>query len=133
MLLDVLDGGGTLETAANTPSLKAAIPLAPWDVMNVSDQIRVPTMIFGADGDTVAPVSQFARPAYDALTGVRDKAFVELRNADHFTFAAANTTVAKYGIAWLKRFVDNDTRYDQFLCPIPNDPGTVVFEGTCPL
>lgn len=50
-----MGGGGTLESAASTPSLKAAIPLAPWDTTNVSSQITVPTMIFGADGDTVAP------------------------------------------------------------------------------
>ncbi|MET8981392.1 alpha/beta hydrolase [Streptomyces sp. NPDC004539] len=128
-----MGGGGTLESAASTPSLKAAIPLAPWDLVNVSGQITVPTMIFGADGDTVAPVSTFALPAYNGLTNVRDKAFVELRGADHFTFANPNTTVAKYSIAWLKRFVDNDTRYDQFLCPTPNDPNTVVFLDTCPL
>ncbi|MER5448396.1 dienelactone hydrolase family protein [Streptomyces sp. NPDC002766] len=128
-----MGGGGTLESAAANPSLKAAIPLAPWDITNPGDQISVPTMIFGADGDTVAPVSTFTRPAYDALTNAHDKAFVELKGADHFTFASPNTTVAKYSISWLKRFVDNDTRYDQFLCPIPNDPNTVAFEGTCPL
>ncbi|MEU3612318.1 dienelactone hydrolase family protein [Streptomyces sp. NPDC006872] len=128
-----MGGGGTLESAASTPSLKAAIALAPWDVINPSSQIKVPTMIFGADGDTVAPVSTFALPAYNELTNVRNKAFVELRNADHFTFAVANTTVAEYSIAWLKRFIDNDTRYDQFLCPIPNDPNTVAFLNTCPL
>jgi dienelactone hydrolase len=128
-----MGGGGTLESAANTPSLKAAIPLAPWDVTNVGDQIKVPTMIFGADGDTVASVAQFALPAYNAITNAPDKAFINLKNADHFTFAEPNTTVAKYSIAWLKRFVDSDTRYNQFLCPAPNDPNTVDFQITCPV
>lgn len=128
-----MGGGGTLESAANTPSLKAAVPLAPWNTTNVSSRITVPTMIFGADGDTVAPVDTFALPAYNALTNVRDKAFIELKDADHFAFASPNTTVAMYGLSWLKRFVDDDTRYDQFLCPNPNDPNTVVFESTCPL
>ncbi|MFJ9244926.1 dienelactone hydrolase family protein [Streptomyces sp. NPDC101776] len=128
-----MGGGGTLESAANTPSLKAAIALTPWDITNPAGQITVPTMIFGADGDNVAPVSAFALPAYNALTNAHDKAFVELRNADHFTFASPNTTVAEYSIAWLKRFVDNDTRYDQFLCPTPSDPNTVAFLNTCPL
>lgn len=41
-----------------------------------------------------------------------DKAFVELKGADRFTFASASTTVAEYSVTWLKRFVDNDTRYD---------------------
>ncbi|WP_443066981.1 dienelactone hydrolase family protein [Streptomyces sp. NBC_01261] len=128
-----MGGGGTLESAASTPSLKAAIALAPWDIVNVGDQITVPTMIYGADGDTVAPVSTFTLPVYNALTNGRDKAFIEIRNADHFTFAGANTTVAKCSISWLKRFIDNDTRYDQFLCPTPNDPNTVAFQNTCPM
>ncbi|WNM33696.1 dienelactone hydrolase family protein [Streptomyces sp. Li-HN-5-11] len=128
-----MGGGGTLESASSSPSLKAAIPLAPWDLTNVSSTIRVPTMIFGADGDTVTSVSQFALPFYNGLTNAHDKAFVELRGADHFTFAKPNTTVAEYSIVWLKRFVDGDTRYDQFLCPTPNDPGTVAFKITCPL
>ncbi|MEW2116158.1 dienelactone hydrolase family protein [Streptomyces sp. NPDC005474] len=128
-----MGGGGTLESAAKTPSLKAAIPLAPWDTVNVGDKIKVPTMIFGADGDTVAPVDQFGLPTYNAMTSAPEKALVNLKNADHFTFAKANTTVAKYSIAWLKRFVDDDTRYNQFLCPTPNDPTTVAFLNTCPL
>ncbi|WP_416969448.1 alpha/beta hydrolase [Streptomyces sp. 4F14] len=128
-----MGGGGSLESAASTPALKAAIPLAPWDVVNVSDRITVPTLIFGADGDTVAPVSSFALPFYNGLTNTPEKAFVELRGADHFTFARPHTTIAKYGIAWLKRFVDEDTRYTQFLCPTPNDPATVAFLTTCPM
>ncbi|KFF95496.1 dienelactone hydrolase family protein [Streptomyces europaeiscabiei] len=128
-----MGGGGTLQSAASTPSLKAAIPLAPWDVTNVGDKVKVPTMIFGADGDRVASVDRFALPAYNAMTNAPEKAFVNLKNADHFTFAKANTTIAKYSVSWLKRFVDNDTRYDQFLCPAPNDPNTVAFLNTCPL
>ena len=128
-----MGGGGTLRSAASTPSLKAAIPLAPWDLINSSGRITVPTMIFGADGDTVAPVDSHALPFYNGLTNAHDKAFIELKNADHFAFAKPNTTVAEYSIAWLKRFVDDDTRFDQFLCPAPSDPDTVVFLDTCPL
>jgi hypothetical protein len=49
------------------------------------------------------------------------------------TFASPNTTVAEYSIVWLKRFVDNGTRYDQFICLTPNDPNTVAFMNTCPM
>jgi hypothetical protein len=30
-----------------------------------------------------------------------------------------------YSISWLKRFVDNDTRYEQFLCPAPRVSTTI--------
>jgi dienelactone hydrolase len=129
-----MGGGGSLESAANQPSLKAAIGLAPWDLNNVSGQITVPTMIFGADNDTVAPFATFAQPFYNGLTKDGDKALIELKNADHFTFASPTTPVAEYSIAWLKRMVDNDTRYNQFLCPTPAASSTIAFfQDTCPL
>jgi hypothetical protein len=36
-------------------------------------------------------------------------------------------------IVWLKRYVDNDTRYEQFICPTPV-PGPTIeeYRGTCP-
>jgi hypothetical protein len=37
-------------------------------------------------------------------------------------------------ISWLKRFVDDDTRYDQFLCPGPSRGSDVEeYRSTCPL
>jgi hypothetical protein len=36
-------------------------------------------------------------------------------------------------VAWLKRFVDNDTRYDQFLCPGPSGLDVEDYRNTCPL
>ena len=36
-------------------------------------------------------------------------------------------------VAWLKRFVDDDTRYEQFLCPGPR--GLAIkeeYRNTCP-
>jgi hypothetical protein len=36
-------------------------------------------------------------------------------------------------IPWLKTFVDNDTRYTQFLCPSLADPaGISIYRGKCP-
>ena len=89
-----------------------------------------------AVGDALAqrpPVDDFARPFYNGLANAPDKSLIVLKGTDHFTFAKPNTTIARYSVSWLKRFVDNDTRYDQFLCPTPNDPNTVVLQITCPL
>lgn len=129
-----MGGGGTLESAASQPSLKAAIPLAPWDLDNVSGQVTVPTMIIGDDSDALAPFGTFAQPFYNGMTSAPDKALIELRNANHFTFTSPNTVIAEYSISWLKRFVDNDTRYDQFLCPTPGtNQDIALFQDTCPL
>ncbi|MCF6525698.1 dienelactone hydrolase family protein [Streptomyces sp. JJ36] len=128
-----MGGGGTLEAAADRPSLQAAVPLAPWNLDKTWGELRVPTMIIGADGDSIAPVSSHSEPFYESLPGGLDRAYLELNNADHFTPNLPDTTLAKYSLSWLKRFIDNDTRYEQFLCPLPR-PGWYIeeYRGTCP-
>jgi hypothetical protein len=46
-----------------------------------------------------------------------------------------NTTVARYAISWLKEFVDNDDRYEQFLCGAGAGTEATVddYRTTCPL
>ncbi|MES9537086.1 dienelactone hydrolase family protein [Actinomadura sp. NPDC000600] len=128
-----MGGGGTLEAANKRASLQAAVPLAPWDTNYDWKNVQAPTMIMGADNDTIAPADSMAERYYGTLTAVPEKAYLELRNAGHTTFNAPNTTIAKYAIAWMKRFVDDDARYEQFLCPEPSPSTTIAqYEGTCP-
>ena len=35
-------------------------------------------------------------------------------------------------VSWLKRYVDNDTRYEQFLCPTPRAAQFSDYQDTCP-
>ncbi|MEV7679255.1 alpha/beta hydrolase [Streptomyces sp. NPDC088341] len=128
-----MGGGGSLEAAKSRTSLKAAIPLTGWNLDTTWPEVRTPTLVVGADGDTVAPVAGHSEPFYESLPGTLDKAYLELRGAVHRTPITANTTIAKYSVSWLKRFIDNDTRYEQFLCP-PPAPGPAIAEyrGTCP-
>ncbi|GGQ90733.1 lipase [Streptomyces asoensis] len=128
-----MGGGGSLEAAKARPSLQAAIPLTPWNLDKTWPEITTPTLIVGSDGDTVAPVATHAEPFYTSLPSSLDRAYLELNNATHFTPNSSNTTIAKYGISWLKRFIDNDTRYEQFLCPLPR-PSTTIdeYRGNCP-
>ncbi|MEV5322228.1 dienelactone hydrolase family protein [Streptomyces sp. NPDC052687] len=128
-----MGGGGSLEAAKDRPSLQAAIPLTPWNLDKTWPEVRTPTLIFGADGDTIAPVSSHAEPFYQNLPSSLDKAYLELNNASHFTPNSNDTTIAKYSISWLKRFIDNDTRYEQFLCPLPRPSLTIEeYRGNCP-
>ncbi|MEU0335222.1 dienelactone hydrolase family protein [Streptomyces sp. NPDC006193] len=128
-----MGGGGSLEAAKARPSLQAAIPLTPWNLDKTWPEIKTPTLIFGADGDTIAPVASHAEPFYNTLPGSLDRAYLELNGATHFTPNTSNTTIAKYSVAWLKRFIDDDTRYEQFLCPLPR-PGLTIeeYRGNCP-
>ncbi|WP_211240950.1 alpha/beta hydrolase family protein [Hamadaea tsunoensis] len=127
-----MGGGGTLEAANSRPSLKAAVPIAPWNLTTNWSGVRVPTMIWGGQADTIAPVAAHAIPFYNSLPSSTEKAYIELAGASHFFPQTPNTTLAAYSISWLKRFVDNDTRYDQFLCPNPTGIAISQSRGTCP-
>ncbi|MFI0236711.1 alpha/beta hydrolase family protein [Streptomyces sp. NPDC016845] len=128
-----MGGGGTLEAAKSRTSLQAAIPLTGWNTDTTWPEVRTPTLVVGADGDTIAPVATHSEPFYRNLPSSLDKAYLELRGATHFTPNSSNTTIAKYSISWLKRFIDNDTRYEQFLCPLPSASLTIAeYRGNCP-
>jgi alpha-beta hydrolase superfamily lysophospholipase len=128
-----MGGGGSLAAAKTRPSLQAAIPLAPWHSDKTWPEVSTPTLIIGADGDTIAPVADHAEPFYTNL-GAGQKAYAELNGASHNTTNSANAPTSRQSVAWLKRFVDNDTRYTQFLCPPPPAPSTTYdeYRATCP-
>lgn len=111
-----MGGGGALIAARDNPTLKAAYPMTPWNINSAFSTVRVPTMIIGADGDTIAPVGVHARPFYSALPSSTAKAYGELNNGTHFSPNSTNTPIGRYAVAWMKRFVDTDTRYSTFLC-----------------
>ena len=128
-----MGGGGTLEAATDRPSLQAAIALQPWHTTKTWPNVQVPTMVVGAEDDTTAPVATHAEPFYTSMTAAPEKAYLELNDADHRVSTAGNVTQAKFMIVWLKRYVDNDTRYEPFICPTPAPSSTIEeYRGTCP-
>nr|WP_230466549.1 alpha/beta hydrolase [Nonomuraea sp. ATCC 55076] len=127
-----MGGGGTLEAANDRPSLQAAVPLAPWNLTKSWTGVRVPTMIIGGEADTVAPVATHSELFYSSIPASSEKAYLELNNASHFFPQTTNTTMAKSMVAWLKRFVDDDTRYERFLCPPPSGLSIEEYRHTCP-
>ncbi|WP_435820095.1 alpha/beta hydrolase family protein [Micromonospora purpureochromogenes] len=127
-----MGGGGSLEAAVSRPSLQAAVPLAPWNLDKSWSDVRVPTLIVGGESDTVAPVSSHSEPFYSSIPASSEKAYLELNGASHFFPQTVNTPTARQMVAWLKRFVDNDTRYEQFLCPGPSGLAIEEYRNTCP-
>jgi predicted dienelactone hydrolase len=109
-----MGGGGTLIACSNDPSLKVGIPLTPWNSSTNFSDVRVPQLIIGADGDSVASPASHARPFYNSITNA-EKAYALLNNASHFTPNSTDERIGRYGLAFAKRFVDEDTRYDAFL------------------
>jgi len=127
-----MGGGGTLRAASQRPALQAAIPLTGWHTTKNWSSVRVPTLVVGAESDSVAPVASHSEPFYTSLPSTLDKAYLELNNASHFAPNTSNTTIARQSIAWLKRFVDDDERYTQFLCPPPSGTAISEYRSTCP-
>jgi len=128
-----MGGGGTLEAAKDRPGLQAAIPLAGYNTDKTWPEVRTPTFVIGGQNDTVAPVRSHSIPFYESLTNAVEKGYLELAGASHSAPTSPNTTIAKYSISWLKRYVDDDTRYEQFLCPGPQVGGAVsAARNTCP-
>ncbi len=129
-----MGGGGSLEAAADRPSLQAAIPLTGWDNRKNFSGLQVPSLIVGAQNDFIASPASHSIPFYNSIPASAEKAYLELARAGHTAPIFSNTTIAKYVISWMKRFIDNDTRYDQFLCPGPtSDLAISVYRNTCPL
>ncbi|RZS45049.1 dienelactone hydrolase [Herbihabitans rhizosphaerae] len=129
-----MGGGGSLIAARNNPALKATIPLTGWNPNTSFSDLKVPTFVVSAQNDFIAPDGSHSRPFYQSLPASLNKAYMRLAGVGHMAPVNPNVTIAKYSISWLKRFVDNDTRYSQFLCPLPTgDPKIAAYEGTCPL
>ncbi|WP_370617581.1 alpha/beta hydrolase family protein [Mumia sp. Pv 4-285] len=130
-----MGGGGTLYAAENGGSnVKAAVALQPWHTDKTWSGIDIPTMIIGAESDTIAAVGSHAERFYATLTGAPERAYAELDNESHL---AANTNPNDQGavmISWLKRYLDTDTRYSSILCPLPSTVSSQLSEyrNTCP-
>ncbi|WP_130342637.1 dienelactone hydrolase family protein [Herbihabitans rhizosphaerae] len=126
-------GGAALDYSRQNSKLKASIPLTPWELPTSRyDTVQTPTLIFGAESDDQAPANTMPYPFYRSLPANRPKAYLELKGAEHDVVAtpnpdtAAKTTIAKTYISWLKRFVDSDGRYDQFLWPRADTEGKIA-------
>jgi len=127
-----MGGGGTLAAANARPSLQAAVALQPWHSTKSWSNIRVPTMIIGAQNDTIASVSSHSEPFYTSMTSAPEKAYVELRGESHMAAATNPADQAYAMISWLKRYVDDDTRYEAMLCPPPSSTDYSEWRNTCP-
>lgn len=127
-----MGGGGTLEAIADDPSIDAAVPLTPWNTDKSWGEVTTPTMIIGAENDSVASVSSHAVPFYNSLSSSLDRAYLELNNASHFAPNSRNDVIGMYSVAWLKLYVDDDTRYETFVCPGPGTGSEISdYESDC--
>jgi dienelactone hydrolase len=125
-----MGGGGTLEAAAATPGLVAALAFAPWDMnKTMPKSITVPTAIIGAEKDVVAPIDTHSQTFYAAIPATTKKMLSIITGENHFFPTTAMEPASYQNISWMKRFADGDTRYSQFLT---GDSALSEFKSTGP-
>jgi predicted dienelactone hydrolase len=114
-----MGGGGTLEALRSDSTLKAGVPLAPWNLTSNWSSVRAPVAIIGGQADTIAPVSSMSIPFYNSLGGSKD--YVELAGESHFFPQSADPVVSQVLVSWMKRFVSGDTRFTPFTCGLASN------------
>lgn len=127
-----MGGGGAIHAATQRPDLQAAVPFAPASFSQDASNLRVPTMIMGAQDDTVITPGALDQ-LYATLPSGTPGAYVQLSSGGHGFPVWGNVNVTRLTIPWLKVFIDNDTRYTQFFCPQLADTGGVArYQHKCP-
>jgi predicted dienelactone hydrolase len=133
-----MGGGGTLISAQADPTIKAAMPLAPWNGSTSFSNVRVPTLIFACQSDNIAPVASHASPFYNSIPATTKKEYISVTGGNHFCANDPNgfsQNIGKYGVSFFKKFLDTDTRYDPWVCGASRPTaGAVLNEvrSTCP-
>ncbi|MGQ0599872.1 dienelactone hydrolase family protein [Aquabacterium sp.] len=110
-----MGGGGTIRAVESTPGLKGGTAWAPFALSNQLSQTAVPLAILAGSADTVAVPSTFAEAFYKAVPKTVPKLLGTIRGANHGFPTTVSQPASYISVAWMKRFVDNDNRYTQFL------------------
>jgi hypothetical protein len=111
-----MGGGGTLKLATQRAAVKAIIPQAPW-YSGLYGTMNKPAFFIGCELDVVAPVYSHVNDFYSRASGPKMK--IEINNGDHFCANSGNGNegvLGQAGIAWMKRHINGDTRFNPFVC-----------------
>jgi hypothetical protein len=116
-----MGGGGALTAAEENPWLKAAISMCGWSPLGRFRSMRVPSLMFAGTADVLAGGQ--SGPFYDSIPNSTPKLLFEVSGAGHsFSNSPAfqNGEIGRYGLSWLKVFLEGDERYRQFLVQRPD-------------
>ena len=140
-------GQTTIRVALVEPRVRAALALAPA-IMTVVEPgtIDIPTMIQGAEVDSLAPFQQQSMAAFARLVGPRF--LLEILRTGHFAFSdiclspggqdcavgtlsqdEAHMQVLRFGIPFFLRYLVGDRRFARLLTPA-SVPAGVVLQAT---
>jgi dienelactone hydrolase len=127
-----MGGGGALLAANSTSSLKAVIAMEPYGPSTTYPDDSVPTLIFAGGSDTLEG-PPMPEDQYMSIPSTTPKLLYLIANGGAFAAASpTNTTtdlvdagttanVARFGLSWLKVFLECDERFRPFLLTKPGD------------
>lgn len=115
-----MGGGGSLEAISADPTIDAAVPFTPWNTDKTWGEVTTPTLIVGAENDTVASTAGHAIPFYESYAADTERAYLELTGAGHSVPTGPDDDISLYTVSWMKRYLDADLRYTPFICPGPD-------------
>jgi dienelactone hydrolase len=128
-----MGGGGTLLAANDHPELKAVFAMEPWNPSVTYPNDTVPTLIFAGTSDVLAgpPMPQ---NQYMSIPATTPKILYEVTNGSHYVStsptnsvtdmapdSASTANVARFGLSWLKVYLECDLRFRPFLLVKPAD------------
>jgi dienelactone hydrolase len=111
-----MGGGGTLLAAEHNPSLKAAMAICPWNPGYNYGKVKVPALFFAGTVDVLAGGQ--SQPFYQSIPESTPKLLWEVNGADHWYAndpAGQGGAVGRYGLSFVKVFLEGDERYRPFL------------------
>ncbi len=128
-----MGGGGALEASKADPSLKAAVGLNAFNTTTNWSTNTTPTLFIAHQADSTAPPASHSIKFYNSMPVTTPKALIQFRTGDHLSPTSSSPLTGTFVAAWLKRFVDNDTRYTQFFCPTVLTGATSIsrYNNTC--
>jgi dienelactone hydrolase len=135
-----MGGGGTLIAASAHPELKADFAMEPWNTSIAYQADTVPSLIFAGNSDGLAG-PPMPEDEYMSIPASTPKILYEISNGSHYVStsptnsatdmapdSASTGNVARFGLSWLKVYLECDTRFRQFLLVKPAD--AVEFDTT---
>ncbi|HTB72505.1 MAG TPA: hypothetical protein VK762_04645 [Polyangiaceae bacterium] len=128
-----MGGGGTLLAANTTPSLKAVFAMEPWNPSTTYPMDTVPTLMFGGTSDGLAG-PPMPDDQYTSIPSTTPKMLYVVTSGTHYVSTSPTNSstdmapdsmstgnVARFGLSWLKVFMECDDRFRPFLLVKPSD------------
>lgn len=110
-----MGGGGVLRLATERSTVRAIIAQTPYHDTSYG-AMDTPALFIACENDRIAPNQKYTDVFYQQAAGPKMK--VEIKNGSHFCASHRfnEKLLSEPGIAWMQRYINGDTRFDEFLC-----------------